>query len=133
MAYKLINQKLQATTAVAGVQTRLQVSNTFSVSTPDAERLTIDVVSSASNLNSGTFSFFLESSLDSGANWDFTALETVAITTVAGRSVWTMQANRAASGVILRPTCRVVLTSTHASNTITITSILVSNRTGYQS
>lgn len=133
MSYKLINQQLTTTTTVAGVQTRIAVSKSFHISTADALRMTVDVISSASTLDSGTFSFFLESSLDDGVTWDFTALATVAITTVAGRAVWTMQFNNAASGTLLRPTCRVVLTSAHANNTITISSVNVSNRTGYQS
>ena len=131
--YKLVDYKLQEVTVKSGVLTRVAVSKPFSLTTPDSLRLTVDILISAATLNAGAFAFFLESSLDGGINWDFTALETIAITTVASRTLLTMQANRAASGVILRPTCRIVVTSTDAGNTVTISSVNVSNRTGYQS
>lgn len=131
MNYKLENLKVQDLATVSGVQTRYPVSKNFSISAADSQRLTIDIITSETTTAAGASAFFLESSLDGGTTWDFTALETIAVTTNASRAKWTMQANRSASGVLLRPTCRVVWTSDNAGNSVVVTSVLVSRRNNH--
>jgi hypothetical protein len=131
-AYSLKDLKKRDLTSVSGSVTRSPISEMFSISQQDSTRLTVDIVISSATKDGGstTFSAYLESSLD-GVNWDFTAIGTVAIATAGARTVLTIQHNATASGTYLRPWARVVVTSDNANNTVAISNVLVSRRSGY--